>query len=116
MTTALVKRETTAMVPQPRQKYYRFHELRFSESRIMLVMTTFEVVKTTRCGVWIEASFNRRFVLNSAHKRYACPTIEEALASYHARKRRHVGILRHQLARAEAALKLQRDGEIAWVD
>jgi hypothetical protein len=38
MTTALVKRETTAMVPQPRQKYYRFHELLFSESRIMLVM------------------------------------------------------------------------------
>jgi hypothetical protein len=45
-----------------------------------------------------------RFVLESARKRWACPTVDEAFASFDARKRRQAGI--HQ-ARMMDALQAQ---------
>jgi hypothetical protein len=38
-----------------------------------------------------------RFVLLNARKRFACPTIKEALESFLARKKRQCGILQNQL-------------------
>jgi hypothetical protein len=79
----------------------------------MLSKSTFPVLKETAAGVWLDVYGQRRFVRADAMKRFACPTEQEALESYHARKRRQVRILRAQLASAEAALSLTKDGETA---
>ena len=45
-----------------------------------------------------------KFVLLDARKRFACPTKEEALDSFKARKKKQIRILKEQLKRAEDAL------------
>ena len=114
MTDALTTRETTALVHQLRPMYYRFHEQLYRNSKLMLVLSSFLLLKTTPTGAWIDDFGRRRFVKTKARKRYACPTIDEALASYHARKDRQVSILQYQLSKAQAARTLQRDGETVY--
>lgn len=118
MTELLNKATTVALVHKPRERYYRFSAMMYTESRMMLVLSSFEVLKHTPAGVWIDEfghGKKTRFVLTRARKRYACPTVEEALASYHARKKRQASILRYQLRNAEAALTLQSDGETVYI-
>ena len=63
----------------------------------------FLVTKITPKGVRLE---NGRFILLSAHKRFACPTVEEARLSFIARKKRQLEILNSQLRSTNSALKL----------
>lgn len=56
-------------------------------------LRTFVVQKTTPKGVWLKAAYGDfatgdapRFVLASATKKFACPSIEEAFQSWLARK------------------------------
>jgi len=94
---------------------FRYHEARFSERCLMLIKEEFRVIKETKCGVWIDYYGRKKFVNLYARKVFACRTEDEALKSYHARKRRQVSILRHQLAQAEAALKLNpTDCQVYW--
>ena len=86
--------------------YYRYQELCMVDSRLSLLRMEFPVVRRTPAGVWIDIYGRARFILTAARKRYACPTKEEALISYRARKRRQVKILRAQLKQAEQALNL----------
>ena len=95
---------------------YRFQEMRWVGDRLSLVLHRFPVLKMTPCGAQINVFGRRRFVLLNATKRYACPTEAEAMESYRARKRRQVRILRHRLAEAEAALQLDHDGAMLYVD
>lgn len=85
----------------------------FGESRgvgyLDIQLHEFRVVKRTPKGVWVQYSYGgsyKRFVLMSGRKRFAWPSIEEAAASFRARKRRQVSILRAQLGRAERALEI----------
>lgn len=94
--------------------WFRFQEVLYTGSKLMLRMDSYLVLKETKAGVWIDLFGRKRFVLRAAKKRYACPTIEEALTSYHARKSRQCCILRHRLAMAEAALKLERADETTY--
>lgn len=96
--------------------YYRFNESLYTESKLMLVMQIFPVIKTTEKGVWIDNYGIKKFILLNAHKRYACPSEAEALQSYHARKKRQCKILRYQLAKAEAALKLTKPDEVIYIN
>lgn len=57
----------------------------------------FEVIKTTPKGVWLAD----RFCLRDARKRFACPTLHEAIESFVARKDRQIRILSNQLASAQ---------------
>lgn len=73
------------------------------------VMTRFSVVRHTPKGAWIvDITGRRRWVKRDARKRYACPTMEEAMESFQARKRRQVSILCAQIVRVEAALAAAR--------
>lgn len=84
--------------------YYRYEAMNW-ESGVHVYLQKLPVVKETPCGVWVEQyGGGTRFVLKAARKRFACPTQEEALTSFKARKRRQIGILRAQLERAEEAL------------
>lgn len=109
MSEALALRSPTALVHVPRPVLYRFDDSMYSESSVHLVRRTFPVTKWTKCGAWIDHYGDKKFVLLTARKRFACRTVEEALQCFRARKKRQVYILRWKLARAEAALKLQED-------
>lgn len=65
------------------------------------------VIKETRKGVKLiginHGRDNPRFVLRDAKKRWACPTIEEAVVSFVARKERQAGIYRARASHAEYA-------------
>lgn len=67
----------------------------------------YEVVKVTKCGVWVTmqpfGGDDRRFILLSATKRLAQPTLEAAVTSFKARKDRQISILNAQINRAEVA-------------
>lgn len=105
---------TTALLHVPRPVFYRYQEILYTDRQVVLHLREFLLISRTPQGVWLDVDFGKRFVLLSARKRFACETREEALASYKARKRRQVGLLKHQLAKAEAALKLNAAGESAY--
>jgi hypothetical protein len=111
VSTELAKRESTLPVHVPRPCFYRYQEVHYSERSLMLVLHEYIILSRTPRGTWIDVFCRKRFVLDGARKRYACPTKEEALESYRARKEKQIGILEHQLARARAALNLKADGE-----
>ncbi|UPT95468.1 hypothetical protein J4G48_0040655 [Bradyrhizobium barranii subsp. apii] len=67
-----------------------------------LEMWWWEIDRVTPKGAWVCG----RFVLLSATKRWACPTEEEALESFMARKRKQIRILSHRLKEAEVDLAL----------
>jgi hypothetical protein len=78
-----------------------------------LEMWWHRVTKRTAKGAWTCS----RFVLLTAHKRWARSTEQEALESFQARKKKQIKILTAQLRRAEAELALldddRADGEFA---
>jgi hypothetical protein len=94
-------------------RYYRYDTVRYSDRRLVLVCLQCDVESVTKRGVWVSVYGMRKFVLDNARKRYAYPTVEQALESFHARKRRQVQILRARLQEAEAALTLQPDAQFA---
>ena len=71
-------------------------------SETHLRLRRFEVIKTTPCGVWLATFDGPRFTRRDARKRFACPTLAEAIESFQARKKRQAAIL---MARAAAATK-----------
>lgn len=79
------------------------------ESTPYIQLQRIPVEKVTPAGVWLQDGFHpsgRRFVLRDARKRYACPTLAEALASFQARKARQKRILSAQLRQVERCLEL----------
>lgn len=67
----------------------------------------YEVMKHTPCGVWLHVGDGeQRFVLqpSGTSRRFAYPTLEQALMSYRYRKLRQVQHKKMELERAEAQL------------
>ena len=56
-----------------------------------------KVLSTTPKGVWLEAYFGKRFVLRSAKKRFACPTVKEAYVSFLRRKQIQLSYMKHRM-------------------
>lgn len=77
----------------------------------------FEVIRHTSKGVWLRVGFfsGERWVNASARKRFACSTIEEALASFVARKDKQARIYenRAQIARLMKDQAIRRYGSPA---
>lgn len=107
----------TLWEPEDGEALYRFEEAIYSPGvddfddplpgyTMEVHLHKFPIERRTPKGVWIRGWGGMRFVLLSARKRYACPTIEEALESFQARKNRQIKILKGQLQRAELALSL----------
>ena len=99
------------------ETYYRFEDRITAQGDMVVIdLLRFVVVKRTPKGAWISrcwgpqdpfclTSSEKRFVLDSARKRYAYPTQAEALTSFRIRKERQIWHLKAQLKIAEAALK-----------
>lgn len=70
----------------------------------------FRVLSTTPKGVWLEAGdTGRKLVCHHWAKQYACPTVETAVVSYKARKKRQLRILNGQISRISEALRYLDD-------
>ena len=66
----------------------------------------YAITKRTPKGAWIKYGFDKKFVLLTARKKYACLTSEEALESFKARKQRQIAILDNNIRNAKRALQL----------
>lgn len=103
--------------------WYRYEDVRYAssinefgestgDSRADYHLREYEVLRHTPKGVWLIAKIGNwrcppeRFVLKAARKRYACPTKEEAMVSFLARKERQLSILRHQAKHVKDVIKL----------
>lgn len=72
-----------------------------------VVLRKFQVLRSTPQGVWLDLyPYPNKFCLIGVGKRYAHATVEQALNSFMARKKRQILILTNQLRRAESALEL----------
>lgn len=71
-------------------------------------LVEFGIKKHTPKGVRLDFG---KFVLKNSNKRFACPTVEEARASFIVRKTKQISILSAQLRNAETALKLFQEGK-----
>lgn len=73
-------------------------------------MREFQVLSHTKCGVWIKVEYwdffpskpyteknLKKFVMSPAIKRWACPTKQEALDSFKARKEKQIKILEQKI-------------------
>ncbi len=56
------------------------------ESTVQVYLRRFPIVRTTAKGAWIDVYGERRFVLLTARKRFACESVEAARESFIARK------------------------------
>ena len=71
---------------------------------VKLRLERYKVIKATPCGHWINDYGRKRWVSATSRKRFAHPTVEEALAAYIKRKTSYVGHCKARLKTAEAQL------------
>jgi len=98
--------------------WYRLDDRAFSQSSGWdddTYYTVYDVIKHTPRGVWLKrGSFGgKRFVLKDAYRKFACPTLAEALESFIARKEKQADIHRSRadIADRMAAKALSKYGE-----
>lgn len=73
--------------------------------RPFLYVSRFPIVKRTAKGFWVRGNNgDRKFVRDGDAKRFAYPTVAEALRGYQARKKKQLEILERHRAFSEAAL------------
>lgn len=71
---------------------------------LSLYVRSCRIIRHTPKGVWVEGNDGPRWINREARKRWACPTVEEAVVSFQARKRKQIRILGNQLQVAKMAL------------
>jgi hypothetical protein len=74
-----------------------------------LYLDSYPILKFTRCGCWIDIGSRKKFVNLDKNKKWAHDSLEDAMISFIARKKRQAFILRNQLVRAEASLFLKAE-------
>ena len=75
-------------------------------STTRVVLHKYPILKITPKGAWINIFGDKKFVLLTARKRFACPTEEEAKKSFVARKQRQIQINNASIHRAQEAIKV----------
>jgi hypothetical protein len=73
-------------------------------SVLQVYLHSYRVLKYTPKGAWIATLMGKRFVLLTARKRWACPTIDEARDSFNARKNKQIQIYSGRVVRAQRAI------------
>lgn len=106
------------ILPDGSEVYLRARGYSGSKGNYEVVIDTHSVIKRTPKGVWVylwgylrpsarervlqvKPSHDIKFILETANKRWAWPTEEEALKSFLSRKRRELEILRSRVFDAE---------------
>lgn len=86
-------------------RLYRVDYTRYTDGPRPFV-ESYMVVKETPCGYWIELHEGSRWVSATGKKRYAYPSIAEAIEGWQARKGRQLSILRAKMAEINRALSV----------
>ena len=80
---------------------------------VQINLNEYKVIKETAKGVWLTYAQPyfltdkwKKFVLLGSRKKFACPTKEEAMVSFIARKRAQIRIYKDRLESAEMALEI----------
>lgn len=95
-----------------KEVWYRYDYISLNDGRVDLWLRTFPVVRRTPKGVWVKPEYEpKKFILTNAHKRYACPTKDEALESFIKRKEKQLRLLSAQVKNIESALALAKTGK-----
>lgn len=104
--------------------YYRFEEKGIKRNNLdglhdyisyELILYKFPIDRKTPEGVWIlDKLLEPKFIRDSWKKKYAHPTIEEAMESYKARKIRQIEINNLWIYKANVGLDLMEKRE--WVE
>lgn len=81
--------------------------------RVEVIYDRFPIVRRTPKGVWIDNYGERKFILLTANKKFACETLEQARESFVARKRRQIRILTAGIRSAEQAIALVERNQIS---
>lgn len=81
--------------------------------RVQVCYDRYKIVKRTPKGAWIDNYGDRKFVLLTAHKKFACETKELAQESFIARKERQIRILSAQIKQAEQAIAMTKRKDIS---
>jgi hypothetical protein len=77
----------------------------YGPSTVHVTLRKFKVLKHTKTGVQLDIYYGeRRFTKRNAFRRWACPTIDEALESFIARKERQIFIYRNKINNAQDAI------------
>ena len=86
--------------------------------RIVVHIHRYPIIKRTPCGMWIDVYGDKKFVLLTATKQFACESIELAKQSFVARKKRQLAIYQAKMRKVVAALALADDDqfEICWTE
>jgi hypothetical protein len=79
---------------------YRYERDHFCQKIPKSILREFKVIKITPRGGWIKDYGRSRFILNGGKAKFAYPTKELAWHNFGARTKRHVQILKSQLAYA----------------
>ena len=87
------------------------YERPMGNGSVQINLTEYHVIKETPKGVWLRHTgflmYNwKKFVLLGSRKKFACPTKEEAMVSFIARKRAQIRIYKDRLESAEMALAI----------
>ena len=102
--------------------FYRYEDVKYAppldefdnpcgDGELKVELRHFLVSKRTPKGVWLVPVYGKyvcgdspRFMLNDSHKRFACPTVEQARESFIARKRKQARIYQSRADRARRAI------------
>lgn len=77
-----------------------------------VVLRKYRIVKKTPQGHWIESYDGRKYVRETARKRYACTTPELAIESFIARKKRQLSIYQSRVRSIEEAIYRAKTGKL----
>lgn len=109
--------------PAPLGFLYRFDRQSYSYtidadmdvygSYSVVELTAYPIHKLTPCGWTLEvySGARRKWVSRETTKRFALPTIEEALESFVARQERRIQIMKLRIAESERAIDMVRAQE-----
>ncbi len=80
---------------------------------VKLTVIKIPLIKRTPKGAWIGyTEGSKKFVLLTANKRYALPTMEEAKESFLARKKKQISIYESRVTHAKRAIALCEKGAL----
>ena len=81
-------------------KFYRYEEWCYSSSAwdrdVKILELSYNAIKKTPKGYWLDVDGDEKWVSDSARKRFAYPTKEEAFQSFIYRKKRQIKILENR--------------------
>jgi hypothetical protein len=95
----------------PLGAYYRLEEVQYYAAGVEVQVGTYEVLKHTPTGARINDYRSRahgkgRLISRNWNKQWACPTIDEAIKSFVARKTRQILIYEARIRTAKEALQI----------